>query len=507
MTHTVVEETTQLAVAEKAKLKKVFRRLDMLLFTVCALVGMDSIGTIAGYGIESVTWLVVLAAAFLIPYALIMSELGTSLPEEGGPYEWVKLAFGRIPAGIFAVLYWITNPFWVGGSLAFTAVGAIDAQWFHVETGSFTDYLLKTVFVWFSIVVAIMSFDKGKWIPNAGAIARVILVLTFLVTTAIYAVKNGVHGVDFGGLSPTVAGFLSIVPIAIFSFVGFELQTNASEEMVDPQRDIPVSVSRSGVLAAISYILPVLGVLFVLPGEEIDGLSGFVNAAETAYADVWGAAGPVLMHLTVALLVLALATSGAVWMIGSDRTQAVAAMDGAFFPYFGRLHPTLGTPVRVNVLSGIASTIFAVLATWIAVSGSSSAAAAFGVVFTVAISTTLLSYLFVFPAAIALRYKMSHIPRVFSVPGGNAGMWVAVIVTTGFCLVGSIEAVLPGLLWKVVGVDYGSFFDAWGVSRWRFEVLTLGSLVVVVVLALVGYAAGSGVRRQSVDVVLAEETV
>jgi glutamate:GABA antiporter len=496
------EETTQLAVAEKAKLKKVFRRLDMILFTVCAMVGLDLIGTLAGEGLQSVTWLVVLAVGFLVPYALIMSELGTSLPEQGGPYEWVKLAFGRVHAGIFAVLYWITNPFWVGGSLAFTAVGAVSAQWFEVVPGSLLDYVLKLSFVWFSIIVAIASLDKGKWIPNAGALARALLVVLFIVTTTIYAFKNGLDGLAFGDLSPTTAGFLTVVPLAIFAFVGFELQTNAAEEMVNPQKDIPVAVSRAGVLAAIAYILPTIGILFVLPADEIDGLDGLINAADLAYSDVWGSLAPFLLNATVAMLILSLATSGAAWMIGSDRTQAVAAMDGAFFPFFGTLNEKLGTPVRVNILSGVTASIFGVLATLIATNGGDDANAIFGVVLTIAISTTLLSYLWVFPAAYALRKKLPHVPRVFRVPGGDRGMLLCVILTTFFTAVGSIEAVFPGLIWRLVGQDYGSFKEAWGVSRVTFEVLTLGSLAVVIALALIGYAAGKSVRERSVEVPL-----
>ena len=60
--------------------------------------------------------------------------------------------------------------------------------------------------------------------------------------------------------------------------------------------------------------------------------------------------------------VFTLLTSGAVWMIGSDRIQAVAAYDGAFPGVLRRLQPPLGTPVRVNVLSGVVSTIFMVAA-------------------------------------------------------------------------------------------------------------------------------------------------
>ncbi len=50
-----------------------------------------------------------------------------------------------------------------------------------------------------------------------------------------------------------------------------------------------------------------------------------------------------------------LLTSGAVWMIGSDRIQAAAAYDGAFFPWFGVFNERFGTPVRVNVMSALGS--------------------------------------------------------------------------------------------------------------------------------------------------------
>src|SRR5437868_9458407 len=92
-----------------------------------------------------------------------------------------------------------------------------------------------------------------------------------------------------------------------------------------------------------------------------------------------------------------LVTSGAVWMIGSDRIQAVAAYDGAFFPFFGVFNRKFGTPVRVNTLSGIVSTIFCVVALAAFNAGTN---AKFYVVLTIAITTTLISYLWIFPAAL-----------------------------------------------------------------------------------------------------------
>ena len=130
-----VEETTAFAVEEKAHLVKSLRRLDMIGFTVCALVGLDTLGTVASNGAQGFTWLIVLAVLFVLPYALLMCEVGSAFTQEGGPYEWVKLAFGRRQGAIAAVFYWVTNPIWVGGSLAFIATEAWNDNLFNVGGG------------------------------------------------------------------------------------------------------------------------------------------------------------------------------------------------------------------------------------------------------------------------------------------------------------------------------------------------------------------------------------
>src|SRR2546423_12677913 len=129
----VAEQTTMFALAEKTKLIKSLRRFDMVFFTVCAFVGLDTLGTVASNGPEGFLWLAVLALVFVAPYMLLMAEVGSAFTQEGGPYEWVKLAFGRFQAGIGAILYWVTNPLWVGGSLAFISTDAWRANRFLVR--------------------------------------------------------------------------------------------------------------------------------------------------------------------------------------------------------------------------------------------------------------------------------------------------------------------------------------------------------------------------------------
>ena len=204
----------------------------------------------------------------MLPYALLMAEVGSAFTQEGGPYEWSKMAFGRLQGAIAAVLYWVTNPLWVGGSLAFIATEAWNDNIFKIHSGSAGDYLFKFLFIWLSIGVAIVSLKRGKWIPNVGAIMRIVVLGLFTITTIIYAFDHGVDGFPVGDLKPTGAIFLALVPLLLFNYVGFELQNGAAEEMKDPQKDVPLSVLRSGVIGVLLYSIPIFAILLVLPAGE-----------------------------------------------------------------------------------------------------------------------------------------------------------------------------------------------------------------------------------------------
>jgi amino acid transporter len=189
-------------------------------------------------------------------------------------------------------------------------------------------------------------------------------------------------------------------------------------------------------------------------------------------------------------------------MMGSDRIQAVAAYDGAFIGWFGRFNAFFGTPVRVNVMSGIVSTIFMVAAVQLS---TGSNASTFTVVLYLATSTTLLSYLLIFPTIIKLRYSHPDVPRPYRLPFGMAGVWVSGVLCTAWMVLGSWVAIFPGTIDEYIfGLHY-SVPDNYGVSRARFEVFTLGTLGVVILFGVIGYILGKPVRDQNVDVPIAFE--
>ena len=268
MTDTL-DTMTAAAVVERQKLQRHFGRFDILFFLICTIVGVDTIATVAQGGGEAFTWMMIFAVVFFVPQALLFAELGAAFPQEGGPYFWTRLAFGHLAGAVNNFLYWITNPVWIGGTLAISCIGAVEVffnQGNAVPTVVF--YVIALAFVWLSIVAAITSFSVGKWLPTAGAFARFVLLGLFTITVIIYAAKHGAHGLGASSYSPSAGGFVLLVGVLLFNFVGFELPNSAGEEMTNPQRDVPFAIARSGVASVVLYALPVIGILIVLRGGD-----------------------------------------------------------------------------------------------------------------------------------------------------------------------------------------------------------------------------------------------
>ena len=145
---------TAAALEEKAKLQKHFTRFDIYFFLICTIVGVDTLGVVAAEGAQGFTWLIFLAVAFFVPYALIVAELGSAFPEEGGSYVWTRLAWGRLVAAVNAVFYWFSNPIWIGATLALLTIATVDQFFFSIGDNSWLFYLVGLAYIWFSVYAA-----------------------------------------------------------------------------------------------------------------------------------------------------------------------------------------------------------------------------------------------------------------------------------------------------------------------------------------------------------------
>ena len=482
---------TTLAATQEKKLIKSLARVDIVLFIIAAYISLDTIGTIASGGSQSLLWAVVLALTFLVPNAFLMAETGSAFPEEGGPYQWVKFAYGRLPAGIASVLYWVTNPIWLGGSLCFISFDAFTKYVFTIKSGSAGEWIFKLGFIWIAIALAIISLKVGKSIINLAAFAKITLLSLMVITTVIYGIKHGFQPFDFAHFKPSISGFMLVAPVILFSYVGFEAPNAASGEMFDPAKDTAPSIRIGSSVSALAYLLPVLAVLLVLPKSAGDGLEGFMQAIKTIFS-IYGGAANFLLKVAAMLLIFGLLGLGASWMMATDRIQAMASADGAFLNgWFGEFSEKFGTPFRVNILSGVLSSLF-LFAGMNLVKGDSGAI--FGVVLSCAISTLLVSYIIIIPSVMKLNRSFPEVHRPYRTPGGIRGFQIMGAVVLLYILIGSFGVVFPGTLEGWLGIDY-NFADIWGLSRAKVELFTLGTLTFDILVALIGFAFARNVRR------------
>jgi len=520
----LLDVTTTDALQEKQKLRKHFARFDILFFLICTLVGVDTLGAVASNGPQAFTWLIFLALLFFVPYALLTAELGTAFPEEGGPYIWTRLAFGRGVAAVNSVIYWISNPIWVGGTLGITALTTIQVFFNQSHSlpgpkilggATLLDVLFVLAFIWFTVIAAIISFSVGKWVPTIGAFMRSVLLGFFTISVVVYAIKNGIHN-TFGGHAflPSYAIFIAAVPVLVFNFVGFELPNAAGEEMKNPQRDVPVGVARSAVGTVLLYGLPILAILLLLPKGQVTGLTGFIAAIKSVFTVYGGhiaangtrvlaGAGLALGYVIAVAFVLALLTSGTTWIMGADRAQAMAALDGAAPRFMGRFSARFGTPIAVNLCSGIAST--AVMVLGFAITGGN-ALKYFNVVLALVISTTTISYIIIFPALIKLRKSHPHVERPYRIPGGMPMVWIVGGLCTFWAVIASIVLIYPGLGTNWFG-QHGNPDNSLptGFTRGQFEISQAVPLAILLVIGILFYAAGAPTRRHAVTVPIAQE--
>jgi amino acid transporter len=214
-------------------------------------------------------------------------------------------------------------------------------------------------------------------------------------------------------------------------------------------------------------------------------------------------AGLVLGNIAAVGAILVLLTAGTSWLIGGDRAQAVAGFDGAGPRILGYFSRRFGTPVVVNLLSGVVASVLMVMALTIT---SGNTAKYFTVVLGLVVSLTVISYILIFPALIKLRYSHPHVPRPFRIPGGSAAAWVLGGLATFWAVFASVVVLWPGLgvNWFGQNGSPDASLPA-GFSRLQFELSQFIPLGAILLLGVIFYLLGGKTRAEMVEIPFEEE--
>ena len=154
--------------------KRKFRLADVVLSVICVVFVAEAAAPVASIGNSQYFWWLFMILAFLLPYGLISSELGTAFPGDGGLYDWIHTAWPDSRWGARASwYYWINFPLWMA-SLAVMCPELLGyvLGW---QPGPVWSLVIQLAFIWIVTVVAFYPVCDSIVILNLSAAIKILL--------------------------------------------------------------------------------------------------------------------------------------------------------------------------------------------------------------------------------------------------------------------------------------------------------------------------------------------
>jgi amino acid transporter len=352
--------------------------------------GLEEIVAGAGY-MGAIVVLIVTPLIWSLPTALMIGELASTLPEEGGYYAWVRRALG---------------PFW-----------GFQEAWLSLVASVFDMAIYPTLFTLYLgrlfpalalghrplLLGAAMIAVCAAWnLRGARSVGWGALIMTALLL-APFAVLSACaigHAPDGPAPPASLTGLWGGILVALWNYMGWDNASTIAGEVERPQRTYPIAMLLTVGLVAVTYVIPVAAVAHT--GLDPRGWStgGWVDVGR-ALGGEWLARA-----IVVGGVLCGIGMFNAL-VLSYTRVPMVMARDGFLPRAFARTLPSSGTP-WVSVL------VCCVLWTACLTLG-------FERLIELDVLVYGLSLLLEFVALVALRLREPSLPRPFRVPGGTVG--------------------------------------------------------------------------------------
>jgi len=398
------------------------------------IVSSDIARNVGSPGYHMLVWLI--TGILTIIAALVYGELASLMPHAGGQYVFLKEAYNQMTGFLYG---WSAFLVIQCGTIAAVAMGfakftGVVFPWVSERNVWFEWHFLRFSTVHLVAIgsVAVLTFintrgiQSGKFIQNLFTSTKVIILLVFILIGLFIARNPDAVAINKqllwsgakvnNGLFSTLSGFALIIAVttamvgSLFSSDAWNNITFASDEVVNPRRNLPLSLVYGTIIVTMVYILVNAAYLSALPLRgEPDGLTAIDRGMQFATEDrvataamegILGSNAAVIMALLV--MVSTFGCNNGIILSGA-RVYYAMAVDGLFFKKTGILNKH-GVPGRALVVQGIWTSL-------LCLSGTYSNLLDY-VVFTV-----LLFYILTILAVFILRKKNPHAERAYKAPG------------------------------------------------------------------------------------------
>jgi basic amino acid/polyamine antiporter, APA family len=344
-------------------------------------------------------WAVTAGGYFFI--ARTYSRLGTRWPKTGGPYVYVREAFGDFAGFQTVWSYWLSAT--IGNAAIVTGVVGYATGFSNsLQASPLQQFLLAQALLWGLCLLNTIGVQHS---------ARLQILLMFLTVIPLAAgsllALPELQRSNFTPFAPN--GWTALAPacaLVVWAYSGVESATVPADEVQEGGATLGRGTMFGYWLATGVFLLTALMVIGTVPTAELSESPRPIALAMERAMGPWAAT-----MIGIVALGSNLATLNG-WVLMAGRIPVTAAQDGLFFPALGRLHRTYATP-HVAMIAGTLIPSALLLLYF-----SQSLLSVFKFVTLLAILTTLVPHLYTCAAELLLvrrrsgRYDASQIGRV-----------------------------------------------------------------------------------------------
>jgi amino acid transporter len=453
---------------------------DVLLFNVVTVLGPRWIAAAARNGTSSISLWILAAVFFFIPTGLVITELSTRFPEEGGLYAWSKHAFGEFHGFVAGWNYWVYTLFYFPALLfASASMAAYIGGIGYAPMAQNRTFLLIGSFVllFVAVFMNIIGLRIGKWLQNAGGVATFLPLMILVVVAFIVWLRHG--SVTHFSLSNILPHWdwntVNFWPQIAFAFAGLELVSCMSEEIHEPRKTLPRAILGAGIVIASLYIAGTIAVLVLLKDITVDPKSGVFQALTVASG--------VLKVGILGMIAAMLVTVGNAGGVGSTvagiaRVPFVVGLDRYLPRAFGKVHPRWQTPYVSIMVQAIISGVILLLSQI-----NETTVSAYQILVDGTNILYFIPFLYMYAAAIKLAYRPDRASArdAVLIPGGIPGVWIAGGLGFFICLAGIFLSLIP---------------PGETVNKLQFELKLVGATGFAVVLGIALYIRGARAKAR-----------
>ncbi|MCK5879939.1 MAG: amino acid permease, partial [Holophagae bacterium] len=354
---------------------------------------------------------------FLIPNSLVTAELGTSYPEQGGIYAWVRDAFGPRWAARITWLYWINIALWVPS--VFIMFSGMTSAMFFPDMSLWTQIGIGIFLCALVGWINCMPLSISKWVPILATPLKFIVILVFGAAGLRYGFENGfANDMSFGAAIDDLGSGLAYIPVLVYGCLGLELIMAESNSIKQPEKCIPKSMIIAGLVTAAFYIFGTAGILAAIPAEDVEIVSIFAVTLRELFGETPGGQLTAVV-LAIAALYTFFGTMVA-WTLGGNAAMAEAGIEKEMPAVFGIVNKDHGAPVGSAILTCIVSGLILVIYGFMA----TSAEELFWTLFSFSAIIFLMPYIAMHLAFVKLRNRDPDHKRPFKIPGGMGSVYL-----------------------------------------------------------------------------------